>query len=509
MPDAQPPSIMGLIRKGFKTPVTNQSLGTLYGWWEMVVRRSLVVLLVGLVILYSALKLSARYNTNARDPMGRTPLHLAARDGDDQSVAELLSEGARLDLRDNNGYTPLHLAAGNGHAQAVRILVSHGADSLAKTPYGVTPLMSAAEHSHDDVLAILINESKRRPSAKDLAAPLIRASAIATVRLLISEGADVNYCEQDGRSLLHKALMRHDMGMARMLISQGANANAFDSQMETPLLLALLSDDKPMIDLLARAGANLNAKGPHNQTILHDAAVKGNSALVQLLLAKGAEIDERDQDGNTPLMNALQTLGLYAHDSTAVEILLEHGADVNACNIHGDTPLILTHRTSIARMLLDRGADTNAMNLEGHSSLHLHSNNEEYASLLIKHGAKVDLAPKSGSYAGYTPLHDVAKTDWVQGADFLIAHGANVNAQTTYGKMTPLHLAVQRKNKRMVELLISKGANLNIKDHSGRTPIYIASGLDEEIFSLLAEKGATLDQRCLERREHLRKLGTR
>jgi len=43
-----------------------------------------------------------------------TDLHTAARDGDTKRIAELMAVSAHVDGRDKHSRTPLHLAAANG-----------------------------------------------------------------------------------------------------------------------------------------------------------------------------------------------------------------------------------------------------------------------------------------------------------------------------------------------------------------------------------------------------------
>ena len=60
---------------------------------------------------------------------GESPLHIAASNGDTDTVNVLISAGADLKAKDSNGSTPLHLAVAGGHAEAVQALLKAGAET--------------------------------------------------------------------------------------------------------------------------------------------------------------------------------------------------------------------------------------------------------------------------------------------------------------------------------------------------------------------------------------------
>jgi hypothetical protein len=75
---------------------------------------------------------------NAKDIIGGTPLHRAARHGQAAVAVALLAVGADKDAKDRNGLTALHWAARESEAVA-RVLLAAGADKGAKDRDGDTP----------------------------------------------------------------------------------------------------------------------------------------------------------------------------------------------------------------------------------------------------------------------------------------------------------------------------------------------------------------------------------
>jgi len=74
---------------------------------------------------------------------GRSPIHVAARDGNIEAVKQHLAAGTDVNVKSGrNATTPLHLAANNSHKEIVELLIVKGADVNAKDGIGKTPLDS-------------------------------------------------------------------------------------------------------------------------------------------------------------------------------------------------------------------------------------------------------------------------------------------------------------------------------------------------------------------------------
>jgi cytohesin len=78
----------------------------------------------------------------ARDPLGRTALHCAAR-AEVRATELLLRAGANPNTSADDGTTPLHEAATCGNLSVVRALIDAGADMAAATAAGETPFDAA------------------------------------------------------------------------------------------------------------------------------------------------------------------------------------------------------------------------------------------------------------------------------------------------------------------------------------------------------------------------------
>ncbi|MCC6698159.1 MAG: ankyrin repeat domain-containing protein [Candidatus Hydrogenedentes bacterium] len=100
----------------------------------------------------------------ARNPRGKTPLHMAVTSGSDAMVAALLSRGADVNAHDNTGLTPLHIAAWWTSTARAAVLLDAGADLAATDHFGDTPLHVAALHGRRSMTQFLLRRGAPRES---------------------------------------------------------------------------------------------------------------------------------------------------------------------------------------------------------------------------------------------------------------------------------------------------------------------------------------------------------
>jgi ankyrin repeat protein len=138
---------------------------------------------------------------------------------------------------------------------------------------------------------------------------------------------------------------------------------------------ACLGDAERVRDLLDRDPEAIDRHAPDGFSAIGFAAYFGHLPLLALLLERGADFEA--PSANAMQVRPLHSAAAHSDPSCAVEttrILLEAGADPNARQQNGYTPLheaVLTGNTELARLLLAHGANPHLSDDDGDSPLQL------------------------------------------------------------------------------------------------------------------------------------------
>jgi ankyrin repeat protein len=235
--------------------------------------------------------------------------------------------------RNKDGETPLMLAALSGDDATVRSLLKHVKRVDEKSNAGMTALMYAASRGHQQVMQLLL-DMNANPKAQD----------------------------RQCRTALH---MARDVATARVLIAAGANVNARNEYEETPLMTAVDTDDAALVDLLASM-SELNRTDDDGDTALIRAA-RGKRAALGALLARGADVNYQPSSGWTPLAAAAGV-----GDVDIVQHLIDKGAEIDKISVDGMTALCLAAdcgSVDVVSLLLQKNADRTLVDDEGNSPL--------------------------------------------------------------------------------------------------------------------------------------------
>jgi len=447
-------------------------------------------------------------DVNALGPYDTPALHWLVRVEEIELTKTLLAAGADPNFATSLGLLPLHLAIENGDTDMVKLLLDNGADPARPDRTGESPLIMAARAGSTDIVELLLQHGvdvdAREPAFNQNALMVATRSDVAAVtRLLVEHGADVN-AQSNAGAVPDFRLPASNAGSKGIGIVRGGWPERGDRSpiggAKTPLLYATRS---------------------------------GNLEQTRLLVEAGAGLEQADENGLTPLLNAIlnaSVANLDRPNDRHIEVaryLIEQGANVNAMDFYGETPLWAAVELrnldmsgpaadngidraaalDLITLLLDKGADPNARTKEqvpehrwitriGNLSWvdftgqtpflrAALSGDVSTMKLLVEKGVDPNIA----TYAGTTPLMAAAGINWVvsqtfdEGQDALLeavkyAHslGNDVNAVNSMG-LTAMHGAANRGSDAIIRWLAANGARLDVSDLQGRTPVDWAHGV--------------------------------
>jgi ankyrin repeat protein len=154
------------------------------------------------------------------------------------------------------------------------------------------------------------------------------------VKLLISDGADVNAQSKNGWTPFSLDGQGFDLEMVKAIFGKRGSTVAANGHGWTPLIVATISGHTEVVRALLAHGAEVNVENEEGWTALRFAVSMGETHILRLLLNAGADANRRDREGQTALMQAARENSLET-----LEILLESGADVLIIDRHQQTAL--------------------------------------------------------------------------------------------------------------------------------------------------------------------------
>ena len=428
-------------------------------------------------------------------------INQAIRKGDNPTAIRLLqADGSLIHACDRNGKTPLHVAAENTNEEMVAWLLNRRADARKQDVQGLTPLDSAA------LSADPRNENaKRFPSIANL---LLQHGAELTIRgavaladaprvheLVRQNPAILQELKSPSGGLLTLAVNHRHTEIVRLLLDFGADVDErimFEELEEPtpswgmPLWYAALAGRREITELLLDRGADPNANVYASGWPLRNAWGHEDDSVKRLLLARGAKPQ--------PYMIA------ELHDVDEARRLLQAGATVELARElawsaadHGCPAIVelaLQHLSWAADdprwhwILIQpiRGLGTNHPDHEGHF---------QCLEILLRHPIDPNV-----SRFGETALHftaarsgDLTCAERARFAALLLDHGGRLDVRDELLKSTPLGWACRWGRKELVELLIARGAPVNEPDaEPWATPLAWAEKMaHDDVLSVLRE----------------------
>ena len=211
-------------------------------------------------------------------PFGETLLMTAARTGNADVVGQLLAAGADVDAATQEGahgaQTALMWAVAQGHSAVVEVLLAHGADVNARSTTFTETVKTISTYANYGLQCVPRDECYITEMQSGGFTPLLfaaRVGDLASARLLVAAGADVNEAAPDGAGPLAVAALSGHGAICAFLLEHGADPNAAEGGY-APLHAAILQGDPMLAETLLSAGADPHARVSASTRYTRDSA---------------------------------------------------------------------------------------------------------------------------------------------------------------------------------------------------------------------------------------------
>ncbi len=403
----------------------------------------------------------------------------AAARGDLERVRSLIkSMPAALNARER-GTTALHEATRAGHFQIVKLLVSNGANVNATDFSNLTPLKLALGRRQMEIAEYLRGHG-------GLEQAMVAPPATASPK---------RPATQQGLFETNKALIPSTTKPTPATTNSTLQPRVVTEKPSTeremmpvifPIHEAARVGDVEQIKFLYKNAPDLvDATDQKGLTPLHVAAANRQFGVAQTLIGLRAKVDSKSSTGQTPLHVAVRN-----GDAAIVALLLTNGAVADVRDNFGNTPLLLALQSSDAEALdAAGGLASRTANAPGVAMASLKLQQLQLARLLVQSRVNVNARNRAGA----TPLSQAVRLGNEPVVDLLLASGADPGVPETATGKTPLHVAAGRGQLAIVQALIRSRAAVDAIDLRGETPLCYAlrEGRTNTIATLRAA-GATI-----------------
>ncbi|GAB4837276.1 hypothetical protein Ancab_039562 [Ancistrocladus abbreviatus] len=252
---------------------------------------------------------------------GDLPLHEAARAGQLEVVMTLTQFMTRyvkpelsIGMANKEGNTALHLAIQNGHEKVAWYLIrSLPETSQSLNAEGISPLYMAIEARFQDLVQYILskisfgNYLDRTSPKKSVVHAAIRAQDSVILKEVLKRLSPlVNSFDDEGQTpLSYAAYIGYLDGVVFILDNYPESAFICDKDGSYPIHKAAGRDHVEIVkQFLLRIPETIDLPNGHDQNILHVAAMSGSTKVVSYLLkTQGIKklVDTTDRDGKTAL----------------------------------------------------------------------------------------------------------------------------------------------------------------------------------------------------------------
>jgi WD40 repeat protein len=339
----------------------------------------------------------------------------------------------------------------------------------------------------------------------------VKHNRLDSLKILVDQGADVNYTDSNKAPVLMWAAYKADLKMVKYLVGKGADYTkkgiiSFEDGSYYGNLTGLAAGERKL-DMLKYFVEECKIDA-NDKEINRDGIIKENAPaaieyslsyyyyeISKYLIQKGAvynlhnymendeEIDlllyflsihpeginQQNSNGQSILSRLIREFDIKASPN-----LITGSTELNQQDIYGDTPLhyaVIRHKKEWVSILVDKGADLNIRNNAGKTPIFyaLDYENAENLQYLLDSQSNVDIADKEGKHLLF---YAIDKNN-LKLIDYCLNYGISIELRGPEGR-TPLLYSLFLLNPQLGSYFIDKGADLNASDDKGETAFQIA-----------------------------------
>lgn len=443
-------------------------------------------------------------------------------------VETLLSEGADANCTDGKGkkITPLMLVCCRSNLKMAELLLAHGANTKAcdaagkncyhylAYPYieGMTRMYAGMRYTIGQRTAIArllgegINQKDNTgmtPFAYMLHSNCTNCS-YALTDIFLEKGAETDYLDEKGNTLLMTAILERHMTAAFRLAENSSLINRENAEGKTPLAAAMNFRNEALCMVLKEHGAQgdcdfIRMDMGNLSRITSNAFAfpsEDSDKLTPALYLAGRLLHQIDTDDDDELGFFLGILHNALNNDEGCKVLdlcKEAGVDFLAPIHKGggvdclrDACIRGYYGVRIIEKLISLGVDINKAVVQGRTPANIVASLQKRTMLFG--GKKDDYYEKAAEYFskesmeqvdnnGTTALHWAARNNHARMLEVMAGKGADVNLtedEPAESGNTPLHTACIYGSAEAAAVLIASGADDTLRNKNGETPAHMA-----------------------------------
>lgn len=206
---------------------------------------------------------------NNKKPSSRILFNLPSEEDYFALLKRMLINKPKINIPRHDGRTTIFDVVVYNNLELIKMLLNAGAD------------LNIVDNERHTPLSIMVDEGLniRRLREKEL--------FLERLVFLLKFRIDIDAVDDEGRTVIHRAVIADDVEVIEKLLSKKANLSIKDKQGRTALHHTQWKGNYKIARLLIVAGADVNATDYAGFTVLNYAAILGHTKLVMILIASG------------------------------------------------------------------------------------------------------------------------------------------------------------------------------------------------------------------------------